>query len=242
MKTIIQVLFVALLTPMVSCSQIDFNKLGKNINKDINSYQKKPLSNDEIISGLKEALTVGSNNASAAASKPDGYFKHPVIKIPFPPEAQQMESTLRSIGMNKQVDDFVLTMNRAAEEAAKQAAPVFIDAVKKMTITDGLTILKGSDTAATGYLRKTTSPQLHDGFKPTIKTATQKVEVTKYWTPLVSAYDKIPFVTKINPDLDEYITQRALSGLFYLVSQEETKIRKDPAAQVTDLLKRVFGK
>ncbi len=243
MKIIIKVLAVALLTPLVSCSQIDFNKIGKDISKEVDNTVKgkKPLTNDEIIAGLKEALNVGSNNASASASKADGYFKHPVIKIPFPPEAQQMESKLRALGMNKQVDDFVMTINRAAEEAAKQAAPVFIDAVKQMTITDGLQILKGSDTAATGYLRKTTSPRLHDGFKPVIKTATQKVDVTKYWNPLITTYNKIPFVTKMNPDLEEYITQRALTGLFYLVSQEETKIRKDPMARVSDILKRVFG-
>ncbi len=239
MKTHIRILSVALFLPLVSCSQIDFKKIGKDINQQVNG--KKPLTNDEIISGLKEALNVGSNNASAAASKTDGYFKHPVIKIPFPAEAKDMENELRSIGMSKQVDEFVMTLNRAAEEAAKTAAPVFIDAVKKMTITDGLQILKGSDTAATSYLKKTTSPKLHDDFKPVIKSATQKVDVTKYWSPLVTAYNKIPFVTHMNPDLDEYVTQRALSGLFYLVSQEETKIRKDPAARVTDILKKVFG-
>jgi hypothetical protein len=188
MKTITRILSLALLLPLSSCSQVDFNKIGKDLNKDLNSINgKKPLTNDEIISGLKEALKVGSNNAASSASKPDGYFKHPVIKIPFPPEAQQMESSLRSIGMGKQVDDFVMTLNRAAEEAAKQAAPVFVDAVKNMTITDGLQILKGSDTAATGYLRKTTSSPLHEKFKPVINTATQKVDVTRYWTPLVTA-------------------------------------------------------
>lgn len=242
MKTIIQVISFTLLLPLVSCSQIDFNKIGTDINKEIKNVNgKKPLSNDEIIRGLKEALNVGSNNASSTASKTDGYFKHPVIKIPFPPEAKKMESSLRSIGMNKQVDDFVMTVNRAAEEAAKQAAPIFMEAVRNMTITDGLNILKGSDTAATGYLRKTTSNPLHDKFKPVIQTAIQKVDVTKYWNPLVTAYDRLPFVTKVNPDLEEYITQRALTGLFYLVSQEETKIRKDPMARVSDILKRVFG-
>ena len=242
MKNIIRILSIAVLIPMVSCSQIDFNKIGKTINKDLNGINgKKPLSNDEIIAGLKEALKVGSNNAASSASKADGYFKHPVIKIPFPPEAQQMESSLRSIGMGKQVDEFIMTLNRAAEEAAKQAAPIFINAITSMTITDGLSILKGSDTAATSYLKKTTSAQLHEKFKPTIKDAIQKVDVTKYWNPLASTYNKIPFVTKVNPDLEEYITQRALSGLFYLVSQEETKIRQDPAARVSDILKKVFG-
>jgi hypothetical protein len=242
MNIIFRIFLCSVLIPFTSCSQIDFNKIGSSVNKEINSINgKKPLTNTEIIAGLKEALNVGSNNASAAASKTDGYFKHPVIKIPFPPEAKQMESSLRAIGMNKQVDDFVMTLNRAAEAAAKQAAPIFVDAVKQMTITDGLTILKGSDTAATSYLKKTTTTPLHGKFKPVIKSATQQVEVTKYWTPLVTAYNNIPFVTRMNPDLDEYITQRALSGMFYLVSQEEKKIRKDPIARVTDILKRVFG-
>ncbi|MCX6291713.1 MAG: DUF4197 domain-containing protein [Bacteroidetes bacterium] len=239
MKTIIKIFSFALLLPLTSCSQIDFNKIGKEIDKNING--KKPLTNTEIISGLKEALNVGSNNASSSASKIDGYFKHPVISIPFPPEAQQMENTLRSLGMGRQVNDFVMTINRSAEEAAKQAAPIFLDAIKNMTITDGLQILKGNDSAATSYLRKSTSSPLHDKFKPVIRAATQKVDVTKYWNPLVTAYDQVPFVSKVNPDLEEYITQKALSGLFYLVSQEESKIRKDPAARVTDILKKVFG-
>lgn len=201
----------------------------------------KPLSNDEIVNGLKEALTVGSNNSAAAASKVDGYYKHPVIKIPFPPEAKEMEDRLRSIGMNKQVDDFVMTMNRAAEEAAKEAAPVFVNAVKQMTITDGVKILKGKDDEATQYLKRTTSVELKGKFQPIVKRAIDKVQVTSYWNPLASAYDKIPFVTKVNPNLEDYVTQKALDGLFYLVAQEELKIRKDPVARVTDLLKKVFG-
>jgi hypothetical protein len=224
---------------MHSFAQIDFGKINDKINSTIHG---KNLSNQDITDGLKEALSIGSKNASGAASKPDGYFKNPLIKIPFPPKAKKMEQQLRSLGMKKQVDKFVLTMNRAAEEAAKQAAPIFIDAVKSMTITDGIGILNGKDTAATGYLRQKTSSPLHDKFKPVIKTATQKVNVTKYWTPLITTYNKIPFVEKMNPDLEEYITQQALSGLFLLISQEEIKIRKDPAAQVTALLKKVFGK
>ena len=239
MKSFIHFFAFVVLFPLVSCSQVDFNKIGKSIDQTINT--KKPLTNSEIISGLKEALNVGSNNAGSSASKADGYFKNPIIKIPFPAEASQMESKLRSIGMSKQVDEFILTLNRAAEEAAKKAAPVFLDAIKKMTITDGLQILKGSDTAATVYLKKNTSVPLHGSFKPVIQSATQKVEVTRYWSPLITAYNKIPLVTRVNPDLDEYITQRALSGLFYLVGQEESKIRKNPAARVSNILKRVFG-
>jgi hypothetical protein len=234
-------LFVIAFGLLSGCAQgqIDLGKIGNKINDQIHG---KSLSSEEIANGLKEALTVGSQNASSSASKVDGYFKNPAIKIPFPPKAKNMENQLRSIGMSKQVDEFILTMNRAAEEAAKNAAPIFVDAIKGITINDGLSILNGKDTAATGYLRQKTSSPLHDKFKPVIKTATQKVEVTKYWTPLISAYNKIPFVEKMNPDLDEYITQQSLSGLFFLISQEETKIRKDPAARVTDLLKKVFAK
>jgi hypothetical protein len=239
MKVLFKILCFSVLLPFCACSQVDFKKIGKQIDKTVN--QQKPLTNDEIIRGLKEALNVGSKNASSSASKTDGFFKNSIIKIPFPHEAKKIESTVRSLGMNKQVDDFVLTVNRAAEEAAKEATPIFLSAITSMTITDGLNILKGNDTAATAYLKKTTSTQLHDKFKPVIKNATQKVDVTKYWNPIITAYNKVPMVTRLNPDLEEYITQRALYGLFYLVSQEEIKIRKDPAARVTDILKRVFG-
>ena len=239
MKTISKLSLLIFILPLTCCSQVDFNKISKEVDKTING--DKPLTNDEIIRGLKEALNVGSKNASSTASKVDGFFKNSIIKIPFPPEAKEMETKLRAFGMGRQVDEFILTVNRAAEEAAKQSAQVFINAVTSMTINDGLSILRGKDTAATAYLRRTTGVQLHDKFKPVIKNATQKVEVTKYWNPLASTYNSLPLVKKVNPDLDEYVTQRALSGLFYLVSQEEIKIRKDPAARVTEILKRVFG-
>ncbi len=239
MITIKKISLLIFILPLTCCSQIDFKKITKEVDKTING--DKPLTNAEIIRGLKEALNVGSNNAAGSASKLDGYFKNPIIKIPFPPEAREMESKLRALGMSKQVDDFILTVNRAAEEAAKQSASVFVNAITGMTINDGISILRGSDTAATAYLRRTTGEQLHAKFKPVIKNATQKVDVTKYWNPLATTYNALPFVKKVNTDLEEYITQRALNGLFTLVSQEEIKIRKDPVARVTDLLKKVFG-
>ncbi len=234
-------IYIAMIAFLPGCSkgQFNLNNIGKEIDKTLN---QGGLTNKEITDGLKEALSVGSNNAGSSASKTDGYFKNTLIKIPFPQEAKKVENKLRSLGMNKAVDDFILTMNRAAEEAAKEAAPIFVDAVKTMTITDGVNILKGNDSAATHYLREKTSNSLHAKFKPIIKSATQKVNVTKYWNPLITTYNNIPMVDKMNPDLEEYITQRALNGLFILVAQEETKIRKDPAARVTDLLKKVFGK
>lgn len=235
MKKIIVAAFM--LIAQVSQAQNTINNIIKNVG---NSNPKK-LSNNEIISGLKEALNVGTKNATNKASITDGFFKNPLIKIPFPKEVKQVETTLRNMGINKPVDDFIKTMNRAAEDASKKAAPIFVGAITKMTIQDGLTLLNGGDTAATSYLRKSTSSQLATEFKPVIKQATTKAEVTKYWTTMIKSYNKIPMVKKVNPDLDEYITQKALSGLFTLVGQEETKIRKDPMAQITNLLKKVFG-
>ncbi|MEO5572529.1 MAG: DUF4197 domain-containing protein [Bacteroidia bacterium] len=221
-----------------SYAQFDLNQIIKDAT---NVAGGTHLSNDDIVKGLKEALNVGSKNSSAKASKVDGYYKNPLIKIPFPKEAQQMESTLKSLGQSKQVDQFVMALNRAAEDAAKKAAPIFLGAITKMTINDGVTILKGKDDAATQYLKTSTTAQLKNEFKPVIKASLSKVKITKYWNPLMSNYNKIPFVTKMNPNLDEYVTQKAMDGLFTLVAQEEAKIRKDPAAQVTDILKKVFG-
>lgn len=199
------------------------------------------LSNDEIVKGLREALDIGSKNASGSAAKPDGFLKNNLIKIPFPKEAKVVETKARQFGMGSQVDRFVTTMNRAAEEASKEAAPVFVQAIKTMTITDGVNILKGGDNAATTYLKGKTSTELTNKFSPIVKKAIQKVELTKYWKPLITAYNKIPGVKKQNPDLDRYVTEKTLEGLFTLLAQEEAKIRKDPMAQVTDLLRRVFG-
>lgn len=224
---------------MSSCAQIKLDQAIKDINTTVSGGGS--LSNADIIKGLKEALTVGSRNSANKASVTDGYFKNTLIKIPFPKEAEKVESTVRSLGMNKQVDDFVLSLNRAAEDAAKKAAPVFVNAITKMTINDGVSILKGNNDAATQYLKRTTSAELKNQFKPIVQTSLNTVQVTKYWTPLISTYNKIPFVTQMNPNLEEYVTQKAIDGLFTLVAQEELKIRKDPAARVSDILKKVFG-
>lgn len=201
----------------------------------------KGLSNEDIIAGLKEALNHGTNNSTASASKVDGYLKNPEIYIPFPPEAEKIKKELIALGYKAKVDEFETSVNRAAEQAAASAAPIFLDAVKKMTVTDGLSILKGSDTAATQYLKQNTSVALTAKYHPIVKEALNKVNATAYWAELVNIYNKIPFVKKQNPDLEGFVTTKALDGLFHLVGQEETKIRKDPAAQVTDLLKKVFG-
>ena len=152
-----------------------------------------------------------------------------------------MEDKLRMVGMGAKVDSFELALNRAAEIAAKKAAPIFIEAIKSMNVSDGMNILKGEDDAATKYLQKSTKDSLYDTFKPIVKAALKQVKVTQYWNPLASRYNKIPLTTKVNPDLEDYTTQKAMEGLFTLLAQEEKKIRDQPAARVTDLLKKVFS-
>lgn len=199
------------------------------------------LSNDQIVKGLKEALTIGSNNASSNASRTDGFFKNTAIKIPFPPEAKVVESKANQLGMSSQVNDFVRTLNRAAEEASKEAAPIFVGAITSMSLNDGVSILRGNDDAATQYLNQRTSPDLKVKFRPVIKKAINKVELTKYWNPIITRYNKLPMVKRMNPNLEDYVLDRTLTGLFTLIAQEEFKIRKDPGARVTDLLRNVFG-
>jgi hypothetical protein len=212
----------------------------KKANSVLNSGKTNGLSSSDIVSGLKEALSLGAQKSSTQLSSADGFFKDAVIKILMPPEATKVESKLRMLGMGKLVDDAILSMNRAAEDASKSAAPIFLDAIKKMSIQDGLKILKGTDTAATGYLRSATSVELTNAFKPVIEASLKKVDATKYWNDLFSAYNRVSF-NKVDTDLSSYVTTRALNGLFYYVGEEEKKIRKDPAAQVTDILKKVFG-
>lgn len=239
MKTL-KLFSLAILLCAVSCkSQVNITDIINQASNVVGSGNN--LTNDEIVAGLKEALTVGTNNSTANASKINGYFGNPKIKIPFPPEAKKIEQQVRKLGMNKQVDDFVLTLNRAAEEAAKEAAPIFINAIKNLTIQDAMGILKGADDAATQYLKKNTSADLKTKFKPVVKKALQTVRITKYWNPIMTAYNKIPLHEPINPNLEEYVTQKAIDGLFVLIAEEELKIRKDPLARITDLLKKVFG-
>lgn len=215
---------------------------GKSILSKVQLPQAtKSLSNDDIINGLKEALRVGTDSSSKKLGKLDGFFGDAAIKIFMPAEAQKVEKTLRSVGMGSLVDKAVLSMNRAAEDAAKGVGNIFWNSIKQMSITDGLQILKGSDTAATGYLKKTTTAELTTKFRPVIDSSLKKIDATKYWNDVFSAYNKLA-VKKINPDLSGYVTEKALSGLFYNIALEEQKIRKDPAAQVTDILKKVFGK
>ncbi|HSC52663.1 MAG TPA: DUF4197 domain-containing protein [Phnomibacter sp.] len=199
------------------------------------------VSTNDVENGLKQALEIGAQKSADKLSVTDGFFKNAAIKILLPPEAKQVEKTLRSLGMGKLVDDALLSMNRAAEDAAKSAAPIFINAVKGMTLQDAWGILKGTDTAATAYMRGKTTPALTEAFRPVIESSIQKTNATKYWNTVFTSYNKVAR-QKINPDLSAYVTEKALAGIFMQLGEEEKKIRKDPAAQTTALLKKVFGK
>jgi Protein of unknown function (DUF4197) len=217
------------------------NKASKTVNDLSGTGSKDGLSNDDIISGLKEALRVGTDSSSKKLSKMDGFFGDAAIKILMPQEAQDVEKTLRSVGMGKMVDKAVLSMNRAAEDAASGVGDIFWTSIKQMSVTDGLQILKGGDFAATEYLKKTTTPELTEKFRPVIEASLTKVDATKYWKDVFTKYNM--FSSKpVNTDLTAYVTEKALAGLFHNISLEEQKIRKDPSAQVTGILKKVFGK
>lgn len=211
--------------------------------KDAISGKSVSLSNEDIVAGLKEALAVGSQKGANSLSQVDGFFANAALKILLPPEAEKVETTLRKVGLGKQVDDAILSMNRAAEDACKSAAPIFGNAIKQMSFQDALGILKGGDTAATGYLRGKTSTELTNAFRPVIEQSLEKVNATKYWNTLISSYNKINILgKKINPDLSAYVTEKALGGIFHQVAIEEQSIRKDPMARTSEILKKVFAK
>lgn len=231
-----QWLLVLILT---SCSTAQINQAIEDVNKTLGG--EKPLTTAEVAEGLKEALVKGISTGADLVSITDGYFKNPEIKIPFPPEVKKVEDALRKIGLGGQVDKFVMTLNRGAEDAAKEAKPIFIAAIKSMTIQDAWAILKGEDDAATQYLKRTTSSLLKDKFKPVIQNSLNKVNATKYYGEIVSRYNQIPLVEKVNPNLDDYATDKAIEGLFVMIAKEEKNIRVDPIARTTEILKRVFG-
>lgn len=217
----------------------DSLKIGNKLGKLLNQGKSGSLTTDQVVAGLKEALTVGTERGTSALSSLNGFFGNAAIKILMPAEAQKVEKTLRSVGLGKQVDDAILSMNRAAEDAAKSAAPIFVNAVKQMSFQDAMGILKGADNAATSYLQSKTTSQLTEAFRPVIEESLKKVDATKYWNTVFTNYNKFS-KEKINTDLSAYVTEKALSGIFVQLAEEEKKIRKDPAARTTEILKQVF--
>ena len=240
-KTIYLACSIVLLS--VSTATAQFDKLKKTVDKKIESVKPSSagLSEEEVGAGLKEALNKGIEKGVDQLSKPDGFFKDLAIKIPLPEEANKVETKLRSIGQGKKVDETIESINRAAEDATTASKDIFVEAIKGMSITDAMSILRGDENAATKFLDKSTRANLISKFEPIVKISLDKVGATKNWNTIFSTYNKLPFVEKVNPDLVEYATGKAIDGLFIQIAKEELKIRQDPAARVTDLLKKVFG-
>jgi hypothetical protein len=235
MRKVYFLIFIALLSTQKTDAQF-----LKDAKKLLNS-KSKSLTEKDAADGIREALVKGTDESVKLVSVLNGYWANPEIKIPFPSEAREMESKLRSIGMGKKVDEFNESMNRAAEKAANEAKTVFIAAIQGMTVRDAINIVKGANNAATMYLKNTTSPELKEKFKPIIKTSLDNVNATRYWSDLITIYNRIPMVRKMNPDLTDYVTGKAIDGLFVMIAKEELKIRKDPVARTSELLKKVFG-
>jgi hypothetical protein len=233
----------AILLVFIFCSTAVYAGILDNVMKGMGSPAGgNAPDNDTTIKGLKEALSIGTEKAVNNVSQTDGFFKNKAIKILMPEKIQKVADVLRKVGYQKEVDDFVLSMNRAAEKAAPKAASHFVGAIKEMSFDDARGILKGGDTAATEFFRKKTKDKIYESFKPIISSSMSEVGVTRSYKNMMARYESIPFMDKQSVDLDHYVTNKSLDGLFYMVGQEEKKIRTDPAARVTDLLKTVFGK
>lgn len=242
-KNIRYILLFSTVFALSSCEVVQ-EAANSVLTTDSSSESKPSLTNSEVIGGLKEALTVGITNATGLTSKTDGFLKNAEISIPWPEDALIVKEKAEEWGLSGQVDKIVTTLNRAAEEASKEAAPIFINAIKGMTISDGFSILNGGEGAATRFLKDKTTSQLKQAFSPKVDAAIQKVELTKYWEPVVTRYNQTTILTgkeKVNPDLNDYVLTKAIDGLFTMVEKEENQIRKDPVARVTDLLQKVFG-
>ncbi len=229
----------ALLLGLASTAHGQWSKVLKELGLD---RETQGLSDDQVISGLKEALTIGAANAVKETGVIDGYFENEVIRILLPDQIQKMEKVLRITGFGPEIDEFTLSMNRAAEKSAPFAKEIFWKAIKEIRFDDARKILTGGDTAATDYLRATTGDDLAEAFRPIVKESLDEVGVTRQYKDLVRGIEGIPFMTAERLDLDQYVLNGALDGLFYVLGEEEKKIRENPAARVTDLLKEVFGK
>jgi len=253
-----KLLVVLLITGSIGANAQTIEQIIKKANRTLNSGKTSNsttqgnggsgllganLSNSEIVSGLKEALQVGTKNASGKLNVTNGFFANQLIKIVLPQEVKNIEATLRSFGFNSLCDKLILSLNRAAEDAAGKAVPIFFNAITSMSLNDGLGILRGGNNAATEYLKQTTSIALTNAFRPVIEGSLGKVHATQYWNEVFKTYNKLPIVkNKVNTDLTAYVTERALNGLFITVGQEEANIRTNANAQVTTLLQKVFGK
>lgn len=218
-----------------STSQIKLSDLFKKI-------PNAGLTEKEAGQGIKEALTQGVTRAVLNLNRTDGFFGSDLYKVLLPPDSRKAETTLRRIGLGSQVDKAILAINRGAEDAVGSATPIFVDAIKKMTVSDALGIVKGNKDAATQYFRRKTSEELIAAFSPPVKSSLDKTHATKYYTDIATTYNRLPTsFEKVNPDLSAYVVGKAVDALFDQIAKEEANIRANPLARTTDILKKVFG-
>lgn len=236
-------LFFLLLVPTIGFSQISILDQIKNEVKKVIpvNLPTATLSNADIASGLKEALNKGIEKQVTKLTAVDGFYKNEMVKILLPDELKKVDKALRKIGLSSLADKGVLMLNRAAEDAVKESTPIFVDAVKNMSFTDAKNILMGTENSATTYLQTTTTSPLYGKFNPVIKNSFTKVGADKVWAEIIKRYNKIPLVKKVNPDLTDYTTNKALEGVFKTIAVEEKNIRTDLTSRTSDLLKKVFG-
>jgi hypothetical protein len=238
------ILSITIGTTMLLGSCDVLNEAANILVTDDSGTTTPSLTNTEVIAGLKEALNVGIKNSVDVTSITDGFLGNSEIRLPFPEDAIKVKEKALDWGLDGQVEKFETTLNRAAEEACKEALPIFKNAIMTMSITDGFNILNGGQGAATSFLKNATNSALIDAFRPKVEAAISTVKLTEYWDPIITKYNAAMNFTggeKLNPDLNAYVTERAISGLFTMVEKEENKIRLDPMARVSDLLQKVFG-
>jgi len=220
------------------CSEKDLREAYDVINENV---AEAPLTQQEVVAALKDSLSKGITSGAVTASRKDGYLGNPRLKIEFPTDMIKVEKTLRRIGFGREIDRFVKQLNRSAEKAAARARPIFIRAITSMTIYDAMEILNGTPDAATQYLKRTTGNELRAQFLPIVRDTLGETSATRYYGDIVKQYNSLPLVSDVDPDLDEYATDKAVDGLFVLIAEEEANIRANPAARTTRLLQRVFG-
>lgn len=241
-KKVSLLLLSAVAFVQVSQAQL-LKKLGDAASAATSKTGASGITQSEAGNAIKEALSKGVANGIASLNKTDGFFGSEVYKLLLPPDAVKIGNTLRSIGLGNQVDNAILSINRAAESAVGKAAPIFVDAIREMSITDALKLVSGSNNAATEYFKEKTTDKLKAAFSPAVKSSLDSTSATKYYGDIVTAYNKLPTtMNKVNPDLQDYVTGMAVNALFDQISKEEANIRANPAARTSDLLKKVFSK
>ncbi len=231
-----KIVLLLLLIPFVSSAQL------KDLLKQITPKTTKSATTGlDISAGLKEALNKGITKQVSKLTATDGFYKNNAVKILMPAELQKVDKALRSMGMSNLADEGIKSLNRAAEDAVKEATPIFVNSIKTMSITDAKTILMGNDTAATSYLQKSTSSALYTKFSPVVQQSIGKVGADKIWASIITKYNKLPLVSKVNPDITDYVTNKAMEGVFKMIAVEEKSIRGNLSSRTSDLLKQVFA-